>query len=238
VDPVADSAAPPAEVPLSAVLFDFGETLFGHARGHLAIVDVARTLGVDVDETTAAGLWRDIHRQAARPEEMVKGRDLSLERHRAAWLDLYAPAESLASGMAEALYALESSPAGWQSFPDTAPTLETLVANGISIAVVSDTGWDIRPVFEASGLDDYVDVWVLSGEHGRAKPAVELFELACRQLEVDAGEALMVGDNPLTDGGAIAAGIRTYLLPVVAPGSNRGLAGVLRLLGLPTPIPL
>jgi len=49
-------------------------------------------------------------------------------------------------------------------------------------------------------------------------------------------EALMVGDVPAKDGGAAAAGIRSYVLPAgQVPGSRRGLDAVLRLAGVPVP---
>jgi hypothetical protein len=40
----------------------------------------------------------------------------------------------------------------------------------------------------------------------------------------------MVGDNPLTDGGAVDAGLVCLLLPKVPPGHPRGLGRVLALL--------
>ena len=53
-------------------------------------------------------------------------------------------------------------------------------------------------------------------------------------LVADAGcrpaDALMVGDNPFTDGGAAHAGIATLLLPPVPEGAARGLSWVERLL--------
>ncbi|MER7200474.1 hypothetical protein [Streptomyces sp. CB01635] len=40
----------------------------------------------------------------------------------------------------------------------------------------------------------------------------------------------MVGDHPAKDGGAVAAGLRAYVLPSgAAPGARRGLDAVLRL---------
>jgi FMN phosphatase YigB (HAD superfamily) len=39
----------------------------------------------------------------------------------------------------------------------------------------------------------------------------------------------MVGDNPLTDSGAVAAGMYVFLLPRPAPSGPRGLGHVLSL---------
>ncbi|MDG2305888.1 MAG: HAD hydrolase-like protein [Candidatus Binatia bacterium] len=83
--------------------------------------------------------------------------------------------------------------------------LERLRARGVSLAVVSDTGWDICSVFSMRGLDRFVDSWVLSFEHGTVKPDPSLSETACVELGVAPADALMVGDNTMTDGGAVAA---------------------------------
>jgi len=50
------------------------------------------------------------------------------------------------------------------------------------------------------------------------KPSPGLFEKACRSLQVTPGQAVMIGDNPLTDvAGARAVGMESIL---VAPGST------------------
>ena len=105
-------------------------------------------------------------------------------------------------------------------------------ALSVPVGVVSDTGWDIRPVFVHHGLDRFVDAFVLSCEHGDVKPAPGLFLAACAALGVAPEHTLMVGDNPLSDGGAVDAGMSTLLLPVAEPGRRRGLDAVLRLVGL------
>jgi HAD superfamily hydrolase (TIGR01549 family) len=100
------------------------------------------------------------------------------------------------------------------------------------MVVVSDTGFDIRPALAKHGLLDFFAGLVLSYEHGAAKPAPQLFAAACEHLGVGAEDALMVGDNALTDGGAIESGVRVYLLPAQHAPGPRGLEAVLRLVGL------
>jgi len=90
--------------------------------------------------------------------------------------------------------------------------------------VVSDTGFDIRPVFERHRVLDTVGTFVLSYERGAAKPTGWLFEAACRELGIEPARTLMVGDNPLSDGGAAAAGLPTLILPPAVPGAGRGLS--------------
>jgi putative hydrolase of the HAD superfamily len=212
-----------------AVLFDFGDTLFARAKGHLSIVEAAARMGKAVDEQLAAEVWGQIHQQARTQPELDKGRDTSPDRHRECWLHLYRLADDLVDGLAEALYKIEICPREWLPFPDTIPTVAALARAHTRIGVISDTGWDIRPVFRRFGLHDFIGTYVLSSELGVAKPAAVLFDRACANLAVSPREALMVGDNPATDGGAVNAGIATYLLPTAAPGGLRGLRPVVEM---------
>ena len=95
--------------------------------------------------------------------------------------------------------------------------------------MISNVGWDIRPLFERDGYLDAVDTFTLSYENGAQKPDRQLFELACSTLCKNPNEVLMVGDDPATDGGAVVAGFPTYLLPRPVPGEPRGLDVVLDL---------
>ena len=217
---------------IRAVLFDFGDTLFRRRGGSLAIVEAAQALAREVGHPEAAAMWGAIQARARTPAELAKGRDLSPEAHRKAWTELYSQADTLAPGIGTLLYEWEISPERWQAFPDTLPTLAALRAAGIGLGVVSDTGWDIRPILELHRCLDWFGAMVLSCEYGMAKPAASLFLSGCESLGVPPEEALMVGDNPLTDGGAADAGLTALILPVPRPaddGRARGLWSVARL---------
>lgn len=215
---------------LRAALFDFGDTLFRRAGEARAIVELGAEMDCPIDPDAAEAIWRRIHERAKSPEEIARARDLSPEAHRREWTRLFSMADVLVPGMGRALYERETDPQKWVPYPDTVECLERLAARDVPVAVVSDTGWDIRSVFSIRGLDRFVRAWVLSYEHQAVKPATGLFEAACRELGVPCGESLMVGDNPMTDGGAVAAGVPTLILPQVAPGAPRGLSCVERLL--------
>jgi HAD superfamily hydrolase (TIGR01509 family) len=205
-----------------AVLFDFGDTLFSRAAGARALIETAAALGAEVAEERAQALWRSILARAITPEEMALARDVSAEAHRREWTRLYSMADEIAPGMGAALYAREIEPSRWIAHPDARTVLAKLKRTGVAIGVVSDTGWDIRPVFALAGLHELVDAFVLSFEHGAVKPAPGLFAAACDALGVAPGESLMVGDNPITDGGAVRAGLTVLLLrpdAATRPGS-------------------
>ena len=65
---------------------------------------------------------------------------------------------------------------------------------------MSDIHYDIRDHFRRHDLDQFVDAYVLSFEHGIQKPDAEMFTLALDALGVSADRALMVGDTPANDG--------------------------------------
>lgn len=217
---------------LSAVLFDVGDTLI-RLRGEPGglLVQAAGELGVSVDPEAASQVWGRVLAQAGTPDELAKGRDLSTAQHRAVWTALYAAAgsEALAPGLAEALYRVSVEPASWEPFLDTLTTLRALAARGVPVGVLSDTGFDLRPVLDPLGILPLLDTVVMSLEHGVCKPDPRLFDLACRQLGVPAEHTLMVGDSALTDAGGVAAGMTVLLLPRTPAGAPRGLARALAL---------
>ena len=139
------------------------------------------------------------------------------------WTALYAAAgcERLAPGLSDALYARTVSAESWEAFPDTVPTLRAVRSRGLRVGVVSDTGFDLRPAMDRLGLSPYMDAVVMSYEQGVCKPAASVFRTACDQLGVRPERTLMVGDNPLTDSGAVAAGLYVFLLPAPPPKPDR-----------------
>lgn len=48
-------------------------------------------------------------------------------------------------------------------------------------------------------LVPYFDHIVISGEFGKGKPSVDIFQHALQLLDVNKNETIMIGDNPLTD---------------------------------------
>jgi HAD superfamily hydrolase (TIGR01509 family) len=104
----------------------------------------------------------------------------------------------------------------------------------VKVGVISNAGWDVRIQFHAAGLHEIVDVYALSYEIGVIKPDPEIFLRPCEELGVAPERALMVGDTPIPDGGALAVGMPVHLLPLAPPRGRRGLDAVLRLAGVAT----
>jgi FMN phosphatase YigB (HAD superfamily) len=212
-----------------AVLFDFGHTLFDTIAPEACVAQFSDASGVDVDPVVFASECDMIRQRARQPDELAKGRDLSADAHERLWLELFAPLDGLAPGLAEFVYGCECSPKGWRPYPDTAAVLAELHRREISVGVVSDCGWDIREVFAAYEFQELVGSFDLSYEHGACKPDRRLFESACAQLGVEPVRTLMVGDNWLTDGGAAGVGITALILPARNRTALPALAAVIDL---------
>lgn len=124
-------------------------------------------------------------------------------------------------GLHDALYERHMTPDAWSPCPDAAEVLDTLRGHGVAVGVVSNTGWDLRPVFRAHGLDRFVDTYVLSYEHGIRQPDARLFSVACAALGAEPEKTLMVGDDRHTDGGAAARGCAVHFVDHEASNRKR-----------------
>jgi FMN phosphatase YigB (HAD superfamily) len=220
-------------MPIGAVLFDYHQTLFRFEGDEPWINASARACGLELTPADCRDLALRLDDARSWPEVLALGggRDLSTPAHRAfilAWLRLAGVPQPLA----RALYARLITPACWYPYPDAELVLCALARHGVPVAIVSNTGWNLRDIFAHHGLGQYVRTFVLSCERGAEKPGPDLFRAACADLGVRPAEALMVGDNPATDGGSVAAGIPAYLVGPEEGDGPRGLDAVLRLAGV------
>jgi FMN phosphatase YigB (HAD superfamily) len=216
-----------------AVLFDFADTLFHQGPGPQRVAEAAAEAGHAVEPAAAAAVWDEVV-AARRPHDGTgSAHDLAADAHRRHWTAHYTVADRLGTGTADALYRRHVRPASWRAFDDTAPVLAALAAASIPVAVVTNNGWDVRPVLDATGTGHLVAEVVVSYEVGVVKPEPAIFHLACARLGVAPGGAVMVGDDPVADGGAVRAGVPALVLPSVDHAlATRGLGAVLRLCGI------
>lgn len=193
-----------------AVLIDFSGTLFHmESAGHA----VSAALGPEwvnrapdlarLGAINGSGPPDDL---PAELEPLWATRDLSPEAHRAAYSDA-AMRAGLDAEQAARLYARGLAPEAWHPYADSAFTLRRLRELRVPVAVVSNIGWDPRPVFERYGVERDLDVLVLSDERGVQKPDPEIFRIACAELGVAPPRCVMIGDNATADGGSVAIGV-------------------------------
>ena len=217
---------------MKAILFDFSGTLFrldeedSWFEGMPGVDDAVRAELMDrLTHPTGGGITL-----SDKAYQAWLSRDLEPALHREAYLHILR-ASGLADPHAQELYERTIDPAFWTPYPDTALVLDSLRAQGIPTAVVSNIAWDIRPAFTTLGA--LPDEFVLSYEVGSMKPDPRIFEVALSQLGVSATDALMVGDSDENDGGARALGCSFALVdPLPTADRPTGLVDALRTAGV------
>ncbi|MGW3017955.1 HAD family hydrolase [Streptomyces longwoodensis] len=209
---------------MATVLFDFSGTLFRIESAGSWLRATLDETGATLPEAELEGTARALEAAGALPggaapqrvpeelAELWRRRDESAALHRAAYTGLARRVPLPDPALYDALYERHMNPAAWAPYPDAAEVLRTLVDRGVRVGVVSNIGWDLRPVFRAHGLDPHVDAYVLSYEHGVQKPDPRLFRVACEALGADPRRTLMVGDNRRADGGAAALGCAVHFV--------------------------
>jgi HAD superfamily hydrolase (TIGR01493 family) len=206
------------------VLFDFSGTLFrieSSGSWLRAVLDEAG-IGVPPDEVRRYAMRLAVSGAlpgGPAPERVPPDlaglwatRDRSAAEHRAAYTGLARQVELPDPALYDALYERHMTPEAWRPYADAGAVLGALRQGGVGVAVVSNIGWDLRPVFRAHGLDALVDAYVLSFEHGIQKPDERLFQAACDELGQDPHDVLMVGDDRTADGGAVQLGCAVHFV--------------------------
>jgi putative hydrolase of the HAD superfamily len=208
-------------VPIRAVLFDLGNTLVGYftspqfpvvLRGCLQ--ECAKELGLADDPVRSKDLLahalllnREEPGHAVRPlaerlEELF-GRYASLDE---------ASTQALVMAFLRPIFAMA------RLDSQAVPVLEALRGCGVKTAIVSNTPWGSpasvwREELRRHGLLDKVDATVFCMDVGWRKPHRAPFDRALALLEVEAAEALFVGDDHRWDVvGAQNAGLCPVLL--------------------------
>lgn len=214
--------------PLRAVLFDFHATLVdqGDADAWLDLAIAHAGCGAALGPLERAAVLARLddiwgHARSVDPDSR---RDHSPEAHAGVFravMEGHVPDD-----LRDALYTVMLDQ--WRAYDDAGPVLDSLRAQGIRTAVLSNVGVDIRPVMEREGLR--TDAVVLSCEVGAVKPEPQIFRAAVEATGVAPEETLMVGDSWKDDAGAAVLGIRTLILPRTR-GPVHGLDLVLRMVG-------
>ena len=233
--PAPPNGRPPRRRPV-AVLFDFAGTLARVEDAIEWVQHAALTCGVELERPRATVLADRLltagraggpppHRVPPQLAEVWADRHLYPHAHRAAYTGLARTVDCGVTGLPDALYERLLTADGWRLYPDAPPTLVALQAAGVPVGVVSNIGFDLRPIAAALGLTGLVDDWVLSYEVGRGKPDPAVFLLACAALGADPERVLVVGTAP-ADAAACEVGCTALIVP---PGDSLG--GVLDLIG-------
>jgi HAD superfamily hydrolase (TIGR01549 family) len=99
----------------------------------------------------------------------------------------------------------------FELYDDVLPALEELRHARIKIGLVSNSARDVLAFARHHSLA--IDAGISSFHHGKTKPHESIFTAVLDLLEVEAGEAAMVGDSYEDDiEGALALGMRAVLV--------------------------
>ncbi|MGW8376015.1 HAD family hydrolase [Streptomyces sp. ODS28] len=214
---------------IKGVLFDFSGTLMHiEPAEHWLRAALERT-GLTLPEGELARYAQELEEAGALPggstpahlppdlRELWEVRDRDARRHRELYTGLARRVALPDPALYDALYDRHKLPDAWEPYPDARAVLEELHLRGVPAAVVSNIGWDLRPVFRAHGLAPYVRDYVLSYELHVQKPEPEIFRAGCAALGLGPEQVLMVGDNARADGGATALGCAFHEVPPLRP---------------------
>lgn len=214
------SQSPEPQRPQGAI-FDLGNTLLRWVVGPTEITEISKVLGSSLGEHEAVQLWAQLTLNPVTATELGMGAGWSDGRYRQRLLDYYESADERVPGLADWLARAAVDPDRYQAFPGARELVADLAAAEVRLGVISDTGFDIRPVLAANGLRDLQPHVVLSHEVGACKPESRLFAFACSLIGTTAGQTVMIEDDPHADGGAAAAGLTTLILPALGESTTR-----------------
>ena len=97
-------------------------------------------------------------------------------------------------------------------FPRTRDLVQRLRDNGLIIVVATSSGKDeLQGLLKAAHVEDLVEEKATATDADNSKPDPDIIHAALERAELDAGEAVMVGDTPYDIEAATKAGV-----PVIA----------------------
>jgi HAD superfamily hydrolase (TIGR01662 family) len=214
-----------AGAPLTAVLFDYGNTLITFERPertlHQAYARIAEVLRERGHQPPGGEeLIRKVHDRVD-AEFLAHQRSGALEE-----IDLVAAATRAYADLGmrldpillDELVRIEQEAwwAGIRLDPEAIPTLERLHTAGLRVGLCSNAPFRVASMHDQLAhlaLREHLDAVTFSAEVGWRKPAPAMFAAALRALGAQPEESIMVGDSVREDvAGARGAGLRSILL--------------------------
>ncbi len=208
---------------IKAVFLDAGFTLIHPQPVSHQVAEIAARHGITADPalmSAARHQVNDFFRTALQADADIWASEAKVRKF---WDGYYTlllehgtddlPADKVALAL-EAIYELYNTHLGWQLYPEVMDTLDTLKRRGYLIGIISDWGTRLAGrIMGPLGVAAHCDFIIASAAVGLSKPSAALFNLALGRAEVKPEQAIMVGDNYLSDVlGARGAGIEGILL--------------------------
>jgi putative hydrolase of the HAD superfamily len=203
---------------IRTVTFDAANTLIRLAGPvGQTYADVARRFGVVLDPLRLNAAFLRAWKELPPLREEVGPR---ADDGRSWWRDLVATTLTFAEGRVEsfpqyfdAVYEEFTRPGIWQLMPGAADLLARLAQTSLRLGVVSNFDRRLYPILRNLGILDRFEHVIISSEVGADKPSARIFAEVLRRFQVEANEALHVGDEEETDrAGARAIGMPAFVL--------------------------
>lgn len=200
---------------IRALLLDAGGTLLGEKSSRQALyAEVARHHGLSVDQATMGRCMAQAHRSLPQVQDGhwrysipwfeafiadIFVRQLDLEPHRLPLLQ-------------EELFAAFADANNFRLQPGAEDLLQAAADRGLRLGLVSNWSPVMTTLLAGLGVLQHFDAVLLSAVERVEKPERAIFERALARLNVQASEALHVGNDPVQDvRGASECGIHALL---------------------------
>lgn len=170
-----------------AVLFDFFGTLTQAVQRGPAHAQIARSLGCD-----PAAFTRVLDRTFYLRSQGRFGSAAATLRWVCAQLGVHPTDEQLRQATLARVTALR---ADTRLRPDAVTSLQALRRRGVSLAVVSDCGYELPAFLPELSIHPLLDASVFSVHVGECKPHPAMYLNACDKLDVAPAQCLYVGDG-------------------------------------------
>lgn len=206
---------------IKAVFFDVGATLLTPKENEgVTFTQLAGELGISIDPQEVIekiplmyGLYEQLYEQ----DDSFWG---DAVRAQAIWIEMYEYMASLLGipqqqhrELAQTVYHYYFSSQAWRLYDDVLPALELLQERGLRMGLISNWDSTLSSIVEGLNLSHYFETIISSADVRLHKPMPEIFQLALKRLDIEAEEALHVGDHLHADAkGAEAVGITPLLL--------------------------
>ena len=102
----------------------------------------------------------------------------------------------------------------FELLPDVLESLQRLRRCGLELAVVANFDLTLRERLDQLGVGPLLSAVATPADAGTAKPDPRIFELALERLGVAPERTLHIGDSPVDEEGAAAAGMKFAWTPI------------------------
>lgn len=199
---------------ITTVLFDIGGTLL-HSRSkpYEQIATIAKKYGYEFDPLQIRihmNVFQEAREQANK--EYPDNYNMMLLLSYSALCRKIGINEKHIRGIVRNIQKQSSIPQSWIAYSETHEILQSLLASGFELGVVSNWDANLPEVLKALELDEYFSSVVASQAVGIAKPEIEIFEIALEAMDKSAQECVYVGNDIAMDTSCVLLGMESIII--------------------------